>query len=225
MNWILVVVLAILIGNALVGLRVGFIKTVFSLVSMVIALVLTIWISPNVNSMLKNNDKFYHMITSRVEKMLTMQEEKSDTADEESFIKGLPLPKSLKNTLIENKKDASGDLKEYIAEYVTGVIINAFAFILTFVLALVVLWALCFALDIISKLPLLNQINKLAGLAAGLVHGLVLVWLLFILLTVFGGAKFGQEAFVMIENNALLSLLYNNNLLLGFVTSASKLLL
>ncbi len=225
MNWILIVVLAILIGNALVGLRVGFIKTVFSLVSMVIALILTIWISPNVNDMLKNNDKFYHMINDRVEKMLSLQEEKAASTEDEQYIEGLPIPKSWKKTLIENKKDATDNLKEYIAEYVTGVIINALAFILTFVAALIVLWALCFALNIVSKLPLLNQINKLAGLAAGLVHGLVLVWLLFILLTVFGSAKFGQEAFVMIEDNAFLSLIYNNNLLLRFVTSASKLLL
>ena len=225
MNWILIVVLAILIGNALIGLRVGFIKTVFSLVSMVIALILTIWISPNVNDMLKNNDKFYHMINDRVEKMLSLQEEKAASTEDEQYIEGLPIPKSWKKTLIENKKDATDNLKEYIAEYVTGVIINALAFILTFVAALIVLWALCFALNIVSKLPLLNQINKLAGLAAGLVHGLVLVWLLFILLTVFGSAKFGQEAFVMIEDNAFLSLIYNNNLLLRFVTSASKLLL
>lgn len=225
MNWILIVVLAILIGNALVGLRVGFIKTVFSLVSMVIALILTIWISPNVNDMLKNNDKFYHMINDRVEKMLSLQEEKAASTEDEQYIEGLPIPKSWKKTLIENKKDATDNLKGYIAEYVTGVIINALAFILTFVAALIVLWALCFALNIVSKLPLLNQINKLAGLAAGLVHGLVLVWLLFILLTVFGSAKFGQEAFVMIEDNAFLSLIYNNNLLLRFVTSASKLLL
>ena len=31
MNWILIAVLAILIGNALIGLRVGFIKTIFFL--------------------------------------------------------------------------------------------------------------------------------------------------------------------------------------------------
>ncbi len=222
MNWLLIGVLAILVINALIGLRVGFIKTIFSLVSMMIALLLTVWLSPNVNTMLKSNDKFHDMITERVEKMLDLQEEKEGITDGEEFIEGLPLPKSIKETLIENKDKGIGNIKDYITEYVTGVIINAFAFILTFVLALIVLWALCFALDIISKLPLLNQINKLAGLAAGLLHGLVIVWLAFILLTVFGGAKFGQEAFVMIEKSEILSYIYNNNMLLKFVTDAVK---
>ncbi len=223
MNWILIVVLAILIGNAWIGLKVGFIKTIFSLVSMVIALLLTVWISPNVTTMLKSNDRFYTMITDQVEKMLDLKEKETGISDEEDFMKGLPLPRSVKDTLIENRDKGVQNLKDYITEYVTGIIINAVAFILTFFLALIALWALCTALHIVSKLPILNQINKLAGLAAGLVHGLVIVWLAFILLTVFGGAKFGQDAFVMIEGNELLSFIYDNNLLLRFITNAVKL--
>ena len=224
MNWILIAVLAILIGNALIGLRVGFIKTIFSLVSMVIALLLTVWLSPNVTTMLKSNEKFNDMITNQVEKMLKLEEKESDISNEKDFMKGLPLPKSMKDSLIEHRDKSVENIKEYITEYVSGVIINAVAFIITFILALIVLWALCFALDIVSKLPLLNQINKLAGLAAGLVHGMVIVWVVFILITVFGGAKFGQDAFAMIEDSELLSFIYNNNLLLKFVTSAVKFL-
>lgn len=222
MNWILIVVLVILIGNALIGLKVGFIKTIFSLVSMVIALLLTVWLSPNVSSMLKSNDKFHDMITDQVEKMLKLEEKETDISEEKDFMEGLPLPKSMKETLIENRDKGVENIKEYITEYVSGVIINAVAFIITFLIALIGLWALCFALDIVSKLPILNQINKLAGLAAGLVHGMIIVWVVFILLTVFGGAKFGQDAFVMIEESELLSYIYNNNLLLKFVTSAVK---
>ncbi len=224
MNWILIAVLAILIGNALIGLRVGFIKTIFSLVSMVIALLLTVWISPNVTTMLKSNDKFHNMITDQVEKMLDLKEKETDISDEEDFMKGLPLPGSVKQSMMENRDKGVENLKEYITDYVSGIIINAVAFILTFILALIVLWALCFALDIVSKLPILNSINKLAGLAAGLVHGLVIVWLVFILITVFGGAKFGQDAFAMIDESKILSFVYDNNLLLKFITNAVKIL-
>lgn len=225
MNWILIVVLAILIGNALIGLRVGFIKTVFSLASMLVALILTVWFSPTVNDMLQNNEKFGGLITEKVEQMLSLEEKESDISDQDAYIEGLPLPKSIKNTLIENRDKGIKDLKGYIASYITGIIINSLAFILTFISILVILWVICFALNIISKLPILNQINKLAGMLAGVVHGLVIVWLLLILLTVFGGSKFGQDAFVMIEESVLLSLIYNNNFLLTIVIGASKLLL
>ncbi len=224
MNWVLIVVLAILIGNALIGLKVGFIKTIFSLVSMVIALVLTVWISPNVTKMLKGNDKFHNMIREQVVKMLDLEAKETDISDEEDFMQGLPLPASFRDSLVEHRDKGVENLKEYVTDYVTGIIINAVAFILTFILSVIVLWALCFALDIVSKLPILNSINKLAGLAAGLVHGMVIVWVAFILLTMFSGAKFGQDAFAMIEENQILSFIYDNNLLLKFVTNAVKLL-
>jgi len=87
------------------------------------------------------------------------------------------------------------------------------------------LWALCIALDLISKLPLLNGVNKTAGLLAGLLHGLVIVWVFFLIITVFGGTKIGQQALEMIGESEILSFIYNNNLLLKFITSATKMLL
>jgi uncharacterized membrane protein required for colicin V production len=223
MNWILIAVLAIIFFNAMIGLRVGFIKTVFSLVSMIAALLISVWLSPNVSSMLKSNEKFHSMVKEQVVKMLDLEEKEKDISDEEEFMKGLPLPVSIKESLIEQRDKGVKNLKEYITSYVTGLIINAVAFILTFILAMIALWALCFALNIVSKLPILNSINKLAGFAAGLVHGLVIVWVVFILITMFGGAKFGQDAFAMIERSKILSIIYDNNLLLKFITNAVKL--
>ena len=225
MNWMLIVVLGIIVISALLGMKVGFIKTAFSLVSMIIALILTVWLSPYVNDLLKNNEKINDKINDQVGVMLSLKEKEEIAPDQEAFIKSLPLPKSFKDTLVENMDERKGDLKDYIAEYITGVIINALAFALTFIAILVILWIISLALNIISMLPIIHQINKLAGLAAGLVQGLVIVWVLFICLTVFGGSKFGQDAFVMIEESVVLSLIYNNNMLLSFVTNTAKLLL
>ncbi|HWT27727.1 MAG TPA: CvpA family protein [Mobilitalea sp.] len=229
MNWLVLVVLAILVGNAFIGLRVGMIKTIFSLFSLIVALVLTVWISPTVNDMLKGNEKFYSVITENVDKMLAIKDENPDASKRIDLIEGFHLPQSIKDKLIENngnkelyKSLGVNNFNEYVASYVAGIIINALAFMITFIVLIIIIWTACFALDIVSKLPILNQINKLAGFLAGLVHGLVIVWLFFLLLTVLGGTKFGQDALRMIGDNDILSLIYNNNLLLGFITSATK---
>lgn len=231
MNWLLIAVAGILLINSLIGMKVGFIKTIFSLCSMIIAVVLTIWLSPYVNSFMRGNDKIYNGISSKVDTMLTFSEEEAAGDNQDALIEGLAVPQSIKNSLIENNKaevyDALGitSFKDYVSNYITGIIINAMAFIITFVVILVLLWVICIALDIISKLPLIKQVNKTAGLIAGLIHGLVIVWIFFILLTVFGSTETGQKALQMIGENAFLSFLYNNNYLLTFITSAAKILL
>jgi len=232
MNWLLIAVLVILAGNALIGMKAGFIKTAFSLCSLIVAIILTAWISPAVNNFMKGNVTIYNSISSKVEQMLQFNDSEYKESEQDSFIDELHLPKSIKESLKKNNNEqvykdmelGRDNFKGYVISYITGLIINAIAFIVTFVAILILLWVICIALDIISKLPLLNQINKLAGLAAGLVHGLVIVWILFILLTVFGSSKFGQDAMQMIEENAVLSILYDNNILLRFITNIAKMI-
>lgn len=231
MNWLLIVVLGILVVNALIGRKAGFIKTVFSLCSMVVAIILTIWISPTVNDLMKDNDKFRGYITERVEQIVNdeVEEKKEDSTNQ--VVDKLPLPKSLKESLtksIETKdkgKLPTAKLKDYITEYLVNMIIKSLSFVVTFVAILILLWILCFALNIISKLPILNSVNKTAGLIAGLIHGLVVVWIFFLLINVFGGTGLGRDALKMIEENVFLSLLYDYNLLLRFIVDAAKMII
>ncbi|MHB8127827.1 MAG: CvpA family protein [Mobilitalea sp.] len=231
MNWLLIIVLGILVVNSLIGMKVGLIKTVFSLCSLVVALVLTVWISPLVNDFMRGNEKFYDGISTKVEKMLPFDEEEVKADAQDSIIEGLKLPQSIKDSLIKNnnadvyKELSISSFKDYVTGYLTGIIINALAFFATFLIILIILWIASIALNIIGSLPLIKQVNKTAGLLAGMVHGLVVVWLFFILITVFGSSEFGQKAMEMIGESQVLSFIYNNNLLLGFITNAAKIFL
>ncbi len=220
MNWLLIIVLGIIILNAFIGRRVGLIKIIFSLFSFIIALILTVWISPTVNGMLKNNEMVYEKASQKVEDMLFREE--AETTDENDMIEGLPLPKSIKESLQENKDKQVTNIKSYITSHVTDVVINALAFVLTFVIIFVGLWVVSIALSIISKLPILNQINKMAGFLVGGLQGVLIVWILFILITVFSSTDLGKCAFEQIESNMILGFLYDENLLLNVVLKAVK---
>lgn len=230
MNWLLIAVSVILLGNAIIGMKVGFIKTVFSLVSLILALFLTIWISPLVKDTMRDNEKLYQGIANKIEKMLPF-EDKVAHKEEPELIEGLSIPKSVKEGLLKNntaekyKEFAITSFKQYVSKYLTEVTINALSFIATFTVILIALWVIFLALNLISKLPLLKQLNKTAGLLAGLVHGLILVWLFFLLLTVFSTTEFGQSTMKLVAENELLSIIYNNNILLKFITGATKILL
>lgn len=230
MNWVLIVVIAILVVNGLIGMKVGLMKTVFSLCSMLLAVGLSLWISPYVNDFLRGNDQVYDSVTTKVEKFLPEMKEKTNQNDQVSIIEGLKLPESIKNSLIENnnkdtyKKLSVKNFKGYVNGYLSGIVISALAFVITFLIIQILLWVISMALDLLGRLPLIKQVNKLAGLLAGLAHGLVLVWILFIVLTVFGSSGWGQKAMEMIGSNELLGLIYNNNILLDFITNVTKML-
>lgn len=213
MNWLLIIVIGIIVLNAFIGRRVGLVKIIFSLFSFITALILTVWISPSINGMLKNNETFYEKASQKVEDMLF--KEQTETTDENDIIEGLPLPKSIKESLHENKEKQVSNIKLYITSHVTDIVIKALAFVLTFVIVFVGLWIISIVLNIISKLPILNQLNKLAGFLVGGLQGLIIVWILFIVITVFSGTELGGTASSQIESSMILGFLYEKNFLLN----------
>lgn len=233
MNWLLLVALAIIGACAFAGWRMGFIKSVFSLLSTIIVIIITILVSPIVTNMLKNSEMIAGTIQDKLETVIDLSgiaenlssEEEKDPA---AFIDGLELPDSIKDTIkdsladtLEEKEAEAAEfvgeqldsLESYICGLLTNIILNALGFFITFLVAAVGVAVLCFVLDIISKLPVLHQINTLAGVALGALEGLVILWIVFIVITMLGSTDFGQSCMGMISQSKILSFLYDSNVL------------
>ena len=225
MNIALIIVLLILIVSALYGRKAGLIKTVFSLFSMIAAILLTSFISPQVSKVLQENEAVMEYMSGKVEAVLPLEELGNKITDQLSFVDSLPIPEAMKTSIIENNNSdayaemAVDNFTTYITHAIANIVLNAIAFIVTFIVIIIILNIICSVLNIISKLPILNQINKTAGMLVGGVQGLIIIWVLGILVTVFSGSAFGQEVFGMINESAFLSFLYNNNLILRVITN------
>lgn len=233
MNWLLLLAVAIIGIFAYFGWKVGFVKSVFSLLSTIAVIIITILVSPIVTNMLKSNETISGTIQSKLENVvdlsgiaenLNSDEEKDPTA----FIDGLNLPSSIKDTIknsladtMEEKKEEANDfvgeklssLENYICELLTNIILNAIGFFVTFILAAVGIALLCYLLDVLSKLPVLHQINTVAGILFGALEGLVILWIVFIVITMLGSTGFGQTCMTMISESKILSFLYDSNIL------------
>jgi len=237
MNWLLIAALGIIGVFAFIGWRMGFVKSVFSLISTIAVIIITVLVSPMVTNMLKSNETIYGAIQGKLEEVMDLSgiaenlnsEEEKDPA---AFIDGLNLPDSIKDTIKvsleetmkEKEEEAAafvGDrldaLEKYICERLTDIALNALGFFVTFVVAAAGLAILCFVLDLISKLPLLHQINTLAGVIMGALEGLVVLWIVFIVITMLGSTDFGQNCMIMISESRLLGFLYDSNILAKFL--------
>ena len=91
--------------------------------------------------------------------------------------------------------------------------INSGTFILVYLLLSVGLFVLSHVLNIISKLPVLNELNRVGGGIAGLFQGLVIIWLIFTLMIIFIDKPFIQDGMRQIEGNIFLKLLYESNII------------
>lgn len=233
MNWLLLAAVVIIGACAFAGWRAGFVKSVFSLVSTIAVIVITILVSPIVTNMLKSSESINGAITEKLEQIIDLSGiaenlSAGEERDPAAFIDSLELPDSIKDTikasLTETMKEKEAEAVEfvgdqldalelYICKLLANIILNAVGFFITFLVAAAGMAVLCFVLDIISKLPVLHQINTLAGLGLGALEGLVILWVVFIVITMLGSTEFGQSCMGMISESQILSFLYDSNIL------------
>ena len=110
-----------------------------------------------------------------------------------------------------------GDLEHYIASYVAQVCINVVSVAIVFVVAVVVLKLLLRALDLIAKLPVLHFLNHTAGMIAGLVQGVFVVWVIGLFLVFFYTNPAFLSLFETLSRSGIALFFYEHNLLLGMV--------
>lgn len=124
---------------------------------------------------------------------------------------------------------------EYFKEILSGdstvknIVVRAFAirvsdlifqttiYILLFIIIYIALRIVVFATGIIAHLPVIHGANKLLGLGFGIVEGLILIWILYIIITAMSGSEFATTALIDINSNSFLKLIYDNNMIMKLV--------
>lgn len=100
------------------------------------------------------------------------------------------LPDVFKSMLIDNNNDVIykklgvETFAQYVGALLSHLIIRIVAFLCTFLIVTIILRAVVFALDIVANLPVLGLVNRLAGGAVGIAVALIIVWILYIIITV-----------------------------------------
>ena len=151
-NILTVIVLLIILLYAFGGLKKGFVRTLMSMLFFVLVAVVVYLANPYVSRLLKEKTPVYEIIEEKCREIFTLEhllEESGNAeklaemkAEQEAFINSLPLPEVLKEQLSANN-DAAGyaslavaDFEDYIAVFMTNLVITVLTYVVTFLLPL-----------------------------------------------------------------------------------------
>ena len=229
-NWVWnVPVIVILIAGLIMliyGWKQGFMKMALSILSVVIAVVV-VWVftDPVVSWISKNTSVDEH-IQTKVEKILEETEGEQDQEAEETkthdetevyenvqkILNKLHLPVQIQGVLakkIGSLKELRTELSNQLTSYILKAAIGAILFFLT----LILLKVLIHALNIVSHLPVLHQLNGFLGAVLALMEGWIFLNIIFLLLTTLIQAPWGKDVLMKIRENPLTDWLYQHNFL------------
>ncbi len=160
--------------------------------------------------------------------MLSQLTSGMDKSEQIRFIENLPIPNALKEQM-ETFNNAAGyvklgakDFGSYVINYIANLILNILAFLITLLVSWLIIRLILGALAVFTSLPIIGGADRLLGLAAGIMQGVLIMWVLFLVLSMFATTPAGKTLMDEINRTPVLETLYNTNLLMNTAASAFK---
>ena len=234
MNELLIAVGVIFLICLIVGFARGFIKIVASLAVTIATIILVMFLSPYVSNIILEHTPLEKKVQEYCTGLLTSGEKETTSAEEFrkaeytreeqiSMIEGAELPDVFQKLLLDNnnseiyKNLGVETFGDYACRYFAKLIADILGFLLTFLVLTIVARIVVYVLGFIGDLPIIGGFNRVAGGALGLVTGLIIVWVLFVAITLLYQTDFGMNCFKNIEESRILTFLYDNNILMKFI--------
>lgn len=233
---LLLIVFGFLIICTWNGYRKGLLKIALSMVAMIATIFVGIWINPYVSKVLKEHTTMYETLQEHSEKILDgvigekFKNGITSRTEQISTIENLNLPEAIKKVLIENNNSevyqllSVDNFEEYISNYLAGVMLNAIAFVGSFLIVGFLIKVIFVMADIVGRIPGIRGLNKLAGGIIGFLQGILIIWILCLIITAFTGTSWGEGILAEIQKSQILSFIYNNNYLMKGISDILKML-
>lgn len=198
------IVLAIVLLFVFLGYKRGLVKVAFKLCTFFIAIILAFMLYKPVAKIVIENTNIDETIETKITDKI-LPEGKTDT-DEVDLSESLPsiILKSSENTV------------QSIAKSCSNTLIETACLILIFIIAKIVLKFVTALADLIAKLPILKQFNKLGGTIYGIIEGLFIVFVGFAVISLIA-PMLDASVLDAINSSTLGSICYNNNILLKII--------
>ena len=228
MNWVLIIVLAIIAGCALFGYVKGLLRMAYSLVAWIIVLAFVSWATPHINLYLLENTTIYEKVQSHCEETVRqsanerLESEQSEKEGELSGL-GMRVPDSVIEGVLNKSTGATEAFLEEsgvytkLAEGLTNFVVEGISFLAALVLAWILVHIISTLIGIASNIPVVKGANRVAGLIVGIVYGFLLVWLGLYGVALASAGETGQVVVSYIYESEFLTFLYENNLVLTLI--------
>ena len=204
--------LCFLVFSGYMGYRRGFIKEIVSIFFVFLSIALVWVINPYINDFIRQNTPVYSMVQEGCRSIVQSQAgdaQRLNSEEQRSLIDDMKLPGLLKKGLEENNTTevyrylSVDSFTEYVANYLAVVVVNGISFLISYLLATILIRMATYALNLIAGLPILNGANKAAGGILGVIKGLIFIWIAFFVIDGIlqyryreAGIEIGQSGFL-----------------------------
>lgn len=207
-----IILIAIIALSIFLGYKKGLIKVAVKLFAFVIALIVTLVLYKPVSNLIIEKTEFDDNIKNVIIENGTKEiEDNNGEIKEDGFIS------YMQNYVGDTMTEVQNDIVRDVA-FVTSIkAIELISIIGLFIVTRVALILLTFISDIITKLPILKQFNKLGGTLYGILRGLLIAYFILAIAFLIVSATGNSTIITAIDGTMVTKFMYTNNILLNII--------
>ncbi|MBE7023497.1 MAG: CvpA family protein [Clostridia bacterium] len=197
-----VIVVLIFLICGFIGYKTGFMKSLITIASYILSVVLSFLLYPVVSDLLLKTPLFPYLTKTVNEKIV------SGSIPEN--------PGGLWGLFAENMSGSLEKTAESISASVAEFLISLLAFVLMIVVCKILTGLIARTLTFVSKVPIIKQLNGIGGAALGFVTGIFVLYIAFALIMFSEPMKTESKMLTEIDRSWIASEMYENNYLLSW---------
>ncbi len=201
----------------------GLVLAVFDAVSIFAAYFLANALSPKLTEAIRNRPEIFDWIKAAISKTLGLENllSAATKSAETNVITSLNIPDFLKDALLKNNnaeiyKLLNADtLADYVSGFLANMLIGALSLVVLLLLVFIAMKIIGVILDIASKLPVINSLNKIGGALLGAGIGVFIVCALLAVASVLLTSGKYSDIITLIESSAVAKYFYEHNFIIN----------
>ena len=207
------VIIAILALCIFIGYKQGLTGCLIKILSFFIAIIVAVVLFKPASAIIINNTQVDENIQSSIVEIFEKDENKEEKENE----KDSPIIKYISNEVEKATEEKKNEIVNDAAKDISYKIINVLVFIILFVSSRIILIFVKALADLITKLPIIKQCDKIGGVVYGTLQGFIIIFIALALIT-FVSTIINQYYLLELINDSYIgSILNNNNILVKLI--------
>lgn len=200
----------------IIGYKKGLTGSLLKLISFAVAVVLAFLLYKPVASAVIKNTNIDETMKASIISTFNKEENKGEAKEEKKGIES-SIIKDISEEIENATAEAKNTIIEKSANDITITIINIGSAIVVYLVARLVLVIISFFIKGVTQLPLIKQVDKIGGIAYGLLEGAVIIYVILGIISFVNVMWPTNMAAQAINKSAIGNMLYENNIVLNLL--------
>lgn len=216
-----IIIILIFVSSIAIAYVRGLSSVIYQLASWIITIILIFILCRPITNVIIDNTTLDETISEKIQINLEDNfgenlEEGTSISEEDSNISNSVIG-LINGYISEANEKGTENIAKYVSDEISYIAVSAIVILGIFIFARVISLILKFVLDVIVSLPIFGTVNKVGGIAYGVIRAFLIIYIVLAIISLLSPTLANTGLILAIKSSHIGSIFYNDNIILNFL--------